>query len=107
MKSKLHSVHSGMKSKAIALVCALAVGLAGTGRCLGKDPDPGYIVVDTMLVRPFCLAATVVGSAFFVLSLPFAVPSKTVHRTAHALVAEPARMTFSRPLGDLDDLNFQ
>jgi len=47
-------------------------------------------------------AATVVGSAVFVVTLPFAALSKSVKSTAHALVVVPAEATFSRPLGDFD-----
>jgi hypothetical protein len=94
-----------MKNKAIPKICAFVLGLAlitpaGT---LASD-DPAMMAVDTVLVRPVCLAATAVGSVFFVLSLPWAVPSKNVHRAAASLVGKPAHATFKRRLGDMDSL---
>ncbi len=92
-----------MKAKMLTLLCVVALTLASTP-CLaqGDDVDPGAVAVDAVIVRPCCLVATVVGSAFFVLSLPFALPSKSVRRSAHALVVQPARATFTRPMGDFD-----
>lgn len=63
------------------------------------------MVADAIVVRPVCLAATVVGSAFFVVALPFSAMSKSVKRTGQVLVAKPARATFTRPLGDMQALH--
>lgn len=104
-----------MRKNLVAAACALAIGVTGTLRSFAgqDDPtedlappplDPAAVVVDTVVVRPLCLAATVLGSAFFVVSLPVAATSKSIHRSAHALVVRPARATFTRPLGDFDDL---
>jgi len=92
-----------MKRKTLSVLCALVVGWAGTSSALASD-DPAAIVVDTVLVRPACLVTTVLGSVFFVVALPFAAASKSIHKTAHALVVTPAQATFTRPLGDLDAL---
>ena len=86
--------------KTQVLACLLAFTLAGTGRSFASDP--GSIAVDTLLVRPVCLAGTIVGSALFLVSLPIALTSKSVHRSANALVVTPAHATFRRPLGDID-----
>ena len=55
--------------------------------------------VDILLVRPVSLAATVVGTAVFIVSLPFSIPSKSVGATAQTLVVEPFNYTFTRPVG--------
>ncbi|PWU11237.1 MAG: hypothetical protein C5B50_23650 [Verrucomicrobia bacterium] len=101
-----------MKIKLVTIVSASALLFAtpcfarGDGQEESPLPpaSPEDVIADTILVRPFCFVATVVGSALFIVSLPFAIPSKSVHRTAHALVAAPAYSTFKRPLGDLNDL---
>ena len=97
-----------MKTKALAVFCVLALILAGTPQCLAQDdrpaPGAGAIAADTLFVRPACLVATIVGSALFVISLPIAAVTKSVHQTAHALVVKPAEATFKRPLGDMEDL---
>jgi hypothetical protein len=50
------------------------------------------------------LVATAVGSAVFVIALPWAAASKSIKQTAATLVAKPAAATFTRPLGDIDAL---
>ena len=55
--------------------------------------------VDILLVRPVSLAATVVGTAVFIVSLPFSIPSQSVGSTAQTLIAEPFNYTFTRPIG--------
>src|SRR3974390_1263714 len=96
-----------MKTSLVARILAVAISLGGTSAGLAQStrtPDPGAVVVDAVLVRPACFVATVVGSTFFVISLPFAALSRSVHRTSQSLVVTPAKATFTRPLGDLDSL---
>ena len=79
--------------------------MAGTTSAQAEvSNDPAMVVVDAVVVRPLCFVATIVGSAFFVVSLPVAATSKSIKRTAHVLVVSPARATFTRPMGDLEDL---
>jgi hypothetical protein len=94
-----------MKAKLITSVCVAAV-LAGTATpsFASSDSDPAYMIADTMLVRPGCLVATAVGSVFFVVSLPIALISKSVKKTANTLVVKPAKATFTRPVGDMEAL---
>ena len=66
-----------------------------------ESADPaGPMLVDGLLLRPLGLAATIVGTAAFVLTLPFSLPTRSVERTAKALVVKPAKYTFARPLGE-------
>jgi hypothetical protein len=60
------------------------------------------MLVDGFLVRPAGLVATVVGTAAFVLTLPFTIPTRSVDRAAQKLVVEPGRYTFVRPLGEIE-----
>jgi hypothetical protein len=89
-----------MKRKLILLVSSLAILCASTAQV--QADDGGAIVIDVIVARPACLAATIVGGAFFVLSLPFALTSRSVRWTKETLVVNPARATFTRPLGDFD-----
>ena len=86
--------------------CVFAIAMVGinTARA-GETPDPGAVTVDVFVVRPACFVATVLGSAIFVVSLPVAATSKSVRRSARALVTRPADATFTRRLGDLDSLS--
>jgi hypothetical protein len=91
-----------MKRK-LVLVLSGAILLASTSP-LRADDNGGAIIMDVVVARPACLAATAVGSVFFVLSLPFALASKRVNWAAENLVVTPARATFTRPLGDFHSL---
>jgi hypothetical protein len=94
-----------MKAKVVITVCVLALGFANVASGSYSDyGGPMEVAADALVVRPVCLAATVVGSAVFVVALPWALISKSVKKTANELVVKPANATFTRPLGDLDDL---
>jgi hypothetical protein len=94
-----------MKTKLITAICVVSLLGAGATPCLASSDDDMQVVTDAIIVRPACLVATVVGSALFIVALPFAAMSKSVKKTAHQLVVRPARATFSRPLGDMEALN--
>ncbi len=61
-------------------------------------------ITDVTLVRPGCFLATLIGSAVFVVALPFAAMSHSVRQTADTLVVNPAQATFTRPVGDFSGL---
>ena len=94
-----------MKAKLTTAICVLAIGLGSvaSGRA-SENSGPLTVTVDALVVRPGCLVATVLGSAVFVVALPVAAISKSVKKTAATLVVKPANATFTRPLGDMDDL---
>jgi hypothetical protein len=92
-----------MKTKAITILCAAAMGLAtATPALAGSQPEPAVVAADAVIMRPLLLATTVAGSALFVAVLPFAAISRSIKSTAQALVVAPAKATFTRPLGDFD-----
>lgn len=93
-----------MKTRILALVVLITFCGAVSSPAIG-DGSPEAMIADTIIVRPVCFVATVVGSAFFVISLPFAAMSKSVDKTADALVVKPARATFTRPLGDFSSMD--
>ena len=66
--------------------------------------DALMVTGDVIIARPACLLATLVGTVVFVVSLPIAATSGSVHDTADALVKQPAAATFTRPLGDFSSL---
>lgn len=66
-------------------------------------PSGGEMTADLLIVRPLSLAATVLGTGLFVVSLPFALLAPDgAAATAQRLVVEPARYTFARPLGVME-----
>jgi hypothetical protein len=64
-----------------------------------EDVSAETIIVDGLLLRPGGLVATVVGTAVFVVTLPFSIPTKSVDKAAQKLIGDPAKYTFVRPLG--------
>lgn len=67
------------------------------------DSDGVSIVVDVTVARPLTFVMSIFGSALLVVSLPVSIPTGSVKKVAHTLVVVPARDTFTRPIGDLDD----
>ena len=68
-----------------------------------EAPNPaGMMLVDAFLLRPLGLAATVLGTAMFIVTLPFSLPTRSADDAAKALVVKPAKYTFARPLGQVE-----
>ena len=62
----------------------------------------GRMLVDAFLLRPLGLAATVLGTATFIVTLPFSLPTRSADDAAKVLVVKPAEYTFARPLGEVE-----
>jgi hypothetical protein len=92
-----------MKTKCLILLCAITIGFGNLSVSRANDDDIATIT-DAVLVRPGCFIATLFGSAVFLVALPIAAMSGSVHRTADTLVLSPAQATFTRPLGDFTSL---
>ena len=88
---------------AVILATALlaASPLASADEVRYGDPSFTSMLVDGALARPLGLGATVVGTALWVVTLPFSALGGNVKQAADTLIVEPARFTFTRPLGEL------
>ena len=94
-----------MKRRLLTVVLVFAFLLSFCVPTIAAPEDSGAaMITDVVIARPLCLAATAIGSVFFVLALPVSVPTKSVDRTAQALVVTPAKATFTRSLGDFEGL---
>jgi ABC-type Fe3+ transport system permease subunit len=92
------------RSLVFTVVAVFLLGLvAAPASALEKDDDPDpngvAIAADFLVIRPIGIAGTVLGSALFLLSLPFSAAGKNVGQAARTLVVTPAKFTFTRPLG--------
>jgi hypothetical protein len=65
----------------------------------GKDRNALSMMLDFVMLRPLGLAGTAVGTAFFIVTLPFSVLGGNTGEAAQKLVVQPAKYTFARPLG--------
>ena len=92
----------------VSLTFSLVVGgLCSTGSAenyFGRD-DPtmhGWNAVDLLICRPLGLVAGAVGSAVFVVSLPFTIPSGGVRDSADMFIVKPFHFSFIRRFPDQD-----
>ena len=69
------------------------------------DYNPWFVPFDILITRPLGLAATLTGTALFVVFSPFtalssiAPPHDAFERTADVFIVVPATYTFLRPVG--------
>jgi len=83
--------------------CATTTLAPRTGQAAPVLGDRGTdMAVDLVLVRPLSIVGTLLGTAGFVIALPFTVPSGTVKEAGREWVVEPFEYTFHRPLGDFN-----
>jgi hypothetical protein len=64
-----------------------------------RDPTAAEMFIDAGVGRPLGLFAMVLGTAAFVVSLPFTITSHSTDEAAKTLVRGPTTYTFKRPLG--------
>ena len=94
-----------LKSLITALFIAIFLTVSLPGVAMANESgteqgDGATIVFDLLVLRPIGLVATVVGTGFFVLALPFSLPTGSVGKTYTALIKEPAEFTFWRTMGE-------
>jgi 23S rRNA A2030 N6-methylase RlmJ len=64
-----------------------------------EEATGAQMAADLLLVRPVGIAATLVGSAIFIVALPFTLISGDTQHSLDKLIKEPGKYTFNRPLG--------
>lgn len=96
------------------LVSLLTFSLVVTGLCsigwaagdnyMGRN-DPiahEWYILDVLFARPIGIVAGVVGSAIFVVSLPFTIPTGGVRDAADIFIVKPFQFSFVRQFPDDD-----
>ena len=66
-----------------------------------EEPTGGTMLADAFMVRPFMLVSTILGTVTYIVTLPFSLLGGNAGDAGNALVVEPAKYTFVRPLGEL------
>ncbi len=89
-----------MRKIVVILFVAITLFAASVPAFGGKAED---IPADVLIVRPITLVGTVLGTALFIVALPFSIPSGSVKMTANRLIVKPFKYTFTRPLGEFDE----
>ncbi len=90
-----------MKKMVIAAVMVLAL-ISTSVPALAEDGATvaTAMVADVFIARPAGIVATILGTAVFIVALPFAALSRSVEPVAETLVVAPFKFTFTRPVGD-------
>jgi len=100
-----------------AVIAAFSASLLiSPARAAGNDGDALYqveapnafsMVGDLVIARPLLIAGTVLGTALFVVTLPFTAPVGAAKQSAQSLVVEPGRAAFVRCLGCTESGRYQ
>ncbi|MEN6508779.1 MAG: hypothetical protein ABFD63_08370 [Smithella sp.] len=88
-----------MKKKLITFLVVLFMILS-TAPVSAYETSDIDIIGDVFFAKPSGIAAIAVGSAIFVLALPFSLPTRSVDVVGRHLVLDPVEFTFCRPVGD-------
>lgn len=88
---------------AAAALLALACQAGAEDSQIDTTPSAEAMTFDLFILRPLALACTVVGTAVYIVALPFNILTLNVVEPGRRLVVEPAKFTFTRDLGDLDN----
>jgi hypothetical protein len=88
--------------KTVALLLALMIIFTSSAVFAKEKPAAVNIIGDMVLLRPLGVCTLVIGTAFFIVSLPIAVISQSTKQTAEVLVTDPFKFTFTRPLGEIE-----
>jgi hypothetical protein len=70
------------------------------GRFPTEKRSSESMVFDLALIRPLGIIGIAFGTGAFILSLPFSALGGNTDEAFERLMADPARYTFKRPLGD-------
>jgi hypothetical protein len=90
--------------KIIMIACLLLAFTAWQVSAAIPEERPGaFAMVIDVPIRILSLGLAMVGTAFFIVALPFALSSGSTGDAWDALVAEPFQFTFTRPLGKFDE----
>ena len=83
------------------VVLLLALGAFCPQGWAQRDPlKDEYNLWDLLVARPLGIAAGIAGTAVFVVSLPFTIPTQSVDKAAQMFIVEPFNFSFVREFPD-------
>lgn len=83
----------------LAMALVLMLPQLGYSQAVQEQPSALAMTGDLLIARPLLLCATVLGTAVYVVSLPFSLAGGNAAGAADTLVLGPAKATFVRCLG--------
>ena len=87
------------KCAAVLLSIVLTAPSLAFAETVNEDPSALAMTGDLLVARPLLLVATVVGTATYLVSLPFSLAGGNAKQAGKALVVDPVVATFVRCLG--------
>jgi hypothetical protein len=85
---------------AVLVIGPLVPAVSAAEQMEREKPSGGMMMWDTLAMRPIGICATVIGSAVWLVSYPFAYLGGNTDAATEALVQAPYEWTFERPLGE-------
>lgn len=82
-----------------ALAAATLPAAASSGAQRVEEPSAGAMMADLVVARPVGVVITALGTATFLVGLPFIMAGGNVAESGEKLVVGPAQETFNRCLG--------
>ena len=90
--------------KTITIACLFfALNVGNVSAALPVDRPGAFAMVIDVPIRLLSLGLAMVGTAFFIVALPFALSSGSTRDAWDVLVAEPFQFTFTRSLGNFNE----
>ena len=89
---------AGVRSLVVAAMLSCGVAMPAQAE-ITTEPTGEEMVADMLVARPLGLVGTLLGTAAFIVSLPFSLLGGNVDKAAEQLVVGPGRETFVRCLG--------
>ncbi|HSP56939.1 MAG TPA: hypothetical protein VLO12_01375 [Halomonas sp.] len=92
-------MHKAVLVMLMAMMVSMPVLAQSAGQHIKAQPHSAAMVADAVIARPLLAAATLGGTAIFLVSLPFTALGGNVGSSAEALIKSPAEAAFRRCLG--------
>lgn len=83
----------------LSLATALLVPQLAYSQAVEEEPSALAMAGDLVIARPLLLGMTVIGTAVYLVSLPFSLAGGNAKEAGKTLVVGPAAATFVRCLG--------
>lgn len=81
------------------IAAMILIPFGATAVAQTEVPGAAAMISDTVFARPLGIGAMIVGTAAFVVSLPFSALGGNVKQAFNQMMAQPTRFTFMRPIG--------
>ncbi len=86
--------------KIVVIMLTLIIVLTSSMAFAATDTSATSVITDMILLRPVGIASLGVGTAMYIVALPFSLITRSHGTTFKVLVKEPFEFVFIRPVGE-------